>query len=55
MVGVITERDLDEAEQVFPGIEHFFETLAEKPRTFLELLSQFEHWCDHDQSMQQAA
>jgi hypothetical protein len=45
MVGVITERDLDEAEETFPGIVRFFETLTTKPRTFLELVSLFEHWC----------
>jgi hypothetical protein len=46
MVGVITERDLDQAEEAFPGIVEFFEALSEKPRTFLELVSRFEHWCE---------
>jgi hypothetical protein len=46
MVGVITERDLDQAEEAFPGIVEFFESLPDKPRTFLELVSRFEHWCE---------
>jgi hypothetical protein len=45
MVGLITERDLDQAEEAFPGIARFFESLSRKPRTFLELVSLFEHWC----------
>ena len=45
MVGYITERHLQQAEQEFPGILRYFETLSPKPRTFLELLSRFEHWC----------
>ena len=45
MVGVITERDLAQAEEAFPGISRFFETLTEKPRTFLELMRAFQHWC----------
>lgn len=44
MLGFITETDLRQADEVFPGIEQFFDALAEKPRTFLELVSQFEHW-----------
>jgi hypothetical protein len=46
MVGVITERDLAEAEQEFPGIARYFDDLSDKPRTFLELVSRFEHWCE---------
>ena len=46
MVGYITERDLEQAEQSFPGIQVYFATLTDKPRTFLELLAQFEHWVD---------
>ena len=46
MIGVITERDLDQAEEAFPGIADFFESLETKPRTFLELVSRFEHWCE---------
>ena len=46
MVGFITERDLDQAEEAFPGIGRFFDSLSRKPRTFLDLVSLFEHWCD---------
>ena len=46
MVGFITERDLEQAEQSFPGIQLYFAALARKPDTFLELLARFEHWCD---------
>jgi hypothetical protein len=46
MVGVITERDLELAEESFPGISRFFESLVTKPRTFLELLRTFQHWCE---------
>jgi hypothetical protein len=42
MVGFITERDLDQAEEAFPGILRFFQSLARKPRTFLELMYQFQ-------------
>ena len=42
MVGFITERHLKEAEEAFPGITRFFQTVAPKPRTFLELLYRFE-------------
>lgn len=45
MLGFITERDLGQAEQSFPGIGQFFAELTDKPRTFLELLARFEHWC----------
>ena len=55
MRGVITERDLDEAEQCFPGIARFFEALATKPRTFLELVSLFERWCPHRDEPREAA
>jgi hypothetical protein len=41
MVGFITERHLDQAEEAFPGIARFFASLARKPRTFLELVSLF--------------
>lgn len=44
MVGLITERDLDQAEEVFPGIGRFFESLSRKPPTFLDLVLLFEHW-----------
>jgi hypothetical protein len=46
MVGVITERDLEQAEECFPGISRFFESLVVKPRTFLELVRKFQHWCE---------
>jgi hypothetical protein len=45
MVGVITERDLAQAEEAFPGISRFFEALPVKPRTFLELVRGFQRWC----------
>ena len=38
MSGFITERDFDAAECEFPGIQHLYERLACKPRTFLELV-----------------
>ncbi len=44
MAGFITERDLEQAEQEFPGIARFFESLTRKPRTFLDLVAMFEHW-----------
>lgn len=46
MVGFITERDLELAEESFPGIGLLFRTLPHKPRTFLELLARFDHWCE---------
>lgn len=55
MVGVITERDLTEAEEAFPGISQFFETLDVKPRTFLDLVRLFEHWCQPVATPSQAA
>ena len=42
MVGFITERHLGQAEEAFPGIVRFFESLSRKPRTFLELVFWFE-------------
>jgi hypothetical protein len=36
--GLITERDLAQAEAVFPGIERLYQELEAKPRTFLQLL-----------------
>jgi hypothetical protein len=44
MQGFITENELDQADQEFPGIARLFTTLAEKPRTFLELVAQYDHW-----------
>jgi hypothetical protein len=46
MVGVITERDLEQAEECFPGISRYFESMRVKPRTFLELVRKFQHWCE---------
>ena len=46
MQGFITETDLGQADLAFPGIARFFESLVEKPGTFLELLSLFEHWAE---------
>jgi hypothetical protein len=40
--GFITERDFDEAEDEFPRIASFYEHCLKKPRTFLELVWQFE-------------
>lgn len=47
MQGFITESELTQADQEFPGIEDFFAALPIKPRTFLELVARFEHWCEH--------
>jgi hypothetical protein len=55
MKGVITDQDLDQAEEEFPGIARFFANLIVKPRTFLELLAQFEHWCEPAVSIPAAA
>lgn len=46
MQGFITERELSEADQVFPGICALFAALVVKPRTFLELVAQYDHWCE---------
>jgi hypothetical protein len=43
MVGFITERHLQQADEAFPGIARFFERLSPKPRTFLDLLRAFQH------------
>jgi hypothetical protein len=40
--GRITERQLPHAERCFPGIQRFYDDLAEKPATFLQLLWAFE-------------
>jgi hypothetical protein len=45
MQGFITDSELTAADQEFPGIARFFATLAVKPRTFLELVALFDHWC----------
>jgi hypothetical protein len=55
MAGFITERQLAEADQAFPGILRFYETLPSKPRTFLELMSLFQRWCEPAGEVHQAA
>jgi hypothetical protein len=42
MRGLITEVHFDKAERLFPGIRRFYQSLAEKPATFLELLWKFQ-------------
>ena len=44
MQGFITDANLGQADEVFPGIARYFAACVEKPRTFLELVAQFEHW-----------
>jgi hypothetical protein len=39
--GLITENDLPEIEEAFPGIWSFYQELDEKPCTFLELMWRF--------------
>jgi len=46
MKGLITETELGQADQVFPGIAAYFASLAVKPGTFLELVSFFDRWCE---------
>ena len=48
MVGFITEAHLAQAEEDFPGISRYFAECRCKPRTFLELVALFDHWCEHD-------
>jgi hypothetical protein len=55
MVGFITERDLEQAEEAFPGINRFFDSLSRKPRTFLELVRLFDHWGEPHEDARQAA
>jgi hypothetical protein len=43
LLGFITERNLDQAEESFPGIGIFYERCGRKPRTFLDLVWQFEN------------
>lgn len=44
MGGWVTEKDLDAADEAFPGIRAFWERLepAERPKTFLELVHLFD-------------
>jgi hypothetical protein len=39
--GFITETNIDEWDDAFPGIVAFWRKLADKPKTFLELLRLF--------------
>jgi hypothetical protein len=55
MVGFITEQDLEQAEEAFPGIAQFFCSLTRKPRTFLELVCWFDHWSEPEQTAPGAA
>jgi hypothetical protein len=55
MSGYITEKDLDQADEAFPGIKAFFEGLREKPLTFLELVALFGHWCESGRELAAAA
>jgi len=41
MRGFITENEIDQAECVFPGIRALYLSCAEKPRTFLDLLTRY--------------
>jgi hypothetical protein len=43
--GMVTEVHLGQAEEEFPGISRFYAECPCKPRTFLELVARFEHWC----------
>ena len=42
VVGRITEEHLSLAEQSFPGILDMYQRMKDKPRTFLQLLWQYE-------------
>ena len=55
MAGFITERDLEQAEEAFPGIVRFFESLSRKPRTFLELVSRYEQFQGPARDVRKAA
>lgn len=55
MLGLITERDLELADQSFPGIIRFFESLSRKPRTFLHLLALFHGWGESEHDLRKAA
>jgi len=47
--GFITEENLDQAEEAFPGIATFYEHCRRKPSTFLDLVWQFgKNLADHD-------
>jgi len=55
MVGFITDREIERAEEDFPGIGRFLASLAKKPRTFLELVAMYEHWREGDEVRRFAA
>ena len=55
MIGFITDRELERAEEDFPGIGRFLASLTQKPRTFLELVARFEHWREADEVRRLAA
>jgi hypothetical protein len=42
MVGRITERHLPMAERCYPGIRRFYDRMAQKPATFLQLVWAYE-------------
>ena len=44
-----------QAEEAFPGIVRFFESLARKPRTFLELVSRYEQFDTSTRDVRAAA
>ncbi len=46
MRGFITECHFATAERHFPGIRRFYEELADKPATFLELVWQYVRWSE---------
>ena len=50
MQGYITDAELPAADEEFPGISNFFATLANKPRTFLQLVALYQHWCDENRA-----
>jgi hypothetical protein len=45
MKGFITDNELAQADQEFPGIARLFGTLRVKPRTFLDLVALYDGWC----------
>ena len=55
MVGFITDREIERAEEDFPGIGRFLASLSQKPRTFLELVAMYEHWREGDEVRRFAA
>jgi hypothetical protein len=55
MVGFITDRELERAEEDFPGIRRFLASLSKKPRTFLELVAKFQRWCEPEEVRRFAA